>query len=73
MCNKQFAFILWTEEDQYSVVPTYDILGADEVTGGDEATIVWRVVKNRKIQTIKPRFLNILASFISYFFHKYSR
>ena len=55
------------------MVPTYDILGADEVTGGDEATIVWRVVKNRKIQTIKPRFLNILASFISYFFHKYSR
>ena len=42
--------ILWTEEDQYSVVPVSDIMG--ENVKEDEAIVAWRVVgKNRKIST----------------------
>lgn len=44
MSNAQFALILWKEEDQYSVVPRSDILDADEVNEGNEATVAWRVV-----------------------------
>ena len=52
MSNTQFACIVWIEEDQYSLIPTSDILGTDEVSEGDEATVAWRVVgKTRKIET----------------------
>ena len=44
--------ILWTEEDQYSVVPVSNIMG-ENVKEGDEAIVAWRVVgKNRKISTL---------------------
>lgn len=43
--------ILWTEENQYSVVPVSDIMG-ENVKEGDEAIVAWRAIgKNRKIST----------------------
>ena len=46
----RYACILWTDEDQYSVVPTSDVMG--DVNEGDEGTVAWRIVgKGKKIDT----------------------
>ena len=46
----RYACILWTDEDQYSVVPASDVMG--DVNEGDEGTVAWRIVgKGKKIDT----------------------
>ena len=57
------------------MVPTSDILGADEVNEGDEATVAWRVVgKNRKIQTswYKAKILKYSGEFYFILYFRYS-
>ena len=50
MSDLQYTCILWTDEDQYSVIPTSDISG--NVKEGDVGTVAWRIVgKGRKITT----------------------
>ena len=49
MSDVRYACILWTDEDQYSVVPASDVMG--DVNEGDEGTVAWRIVKGKKIDT----------------------
>ena len=68
MSSARFACILWTEEDQYSVVPVSDIM-SENVKEGEEAIVAWRVVgKNRKISTswYKAKVLKYSGEFNSF-------